>query len=331
MIFGKGEITVYPVKFKPVPMKRIWGGNELKQMFHVQTDEPVGEYWVVSGHPNGMSIVSDGPLEGMSLNELTDMYPNAYLGTSPQPRFPLLIKFLEAEDDLSVQIHPDDTYAQAHEGDFGKTEAWYILDAQKDGKVVYGHVFPDRDSYKQVVRNGRVKDYLSYRQISKGDLVFVPAGTLHALLGGTKVLEIQQTSDVTYRVYDWDRVDENGKGRDLHEDKAADVLDLGSQRASVKRSTIRNDEICQHERLVECPYFTIESIVAKGSCVFHHGQDGNPDILIAVEGCGELRTTVNGTQHSLRMEPGTSVLMPGTLNTYEVLPETQMTIMRTYY
>lgn len=322
---------MYPVKFKPVPMQRIWGGNELKQMFQVESNESIGEYWVVSGHPNGMSVVSEGPLEGKSLNELTELYPNAYLGKSPQPRFPLLVKFLEAEDDLSVQIHPDDTYAQANEDDFGKTEAWYVLDAKKDGKVVCGHTFLDRDSYEQAVRNGRVSDYLSYKSIAKNDLVFVPARTLHALLGGTKVLEIQQTSDVTYRVYDWDRVDENGKGRDLHVDKAADVLNFAPQHAHVERSTIRNDACCLHERLVQCPYFTVESIVATGVCVFQHGHAGNPDILIAIEGSGELRTTVDGMQQSLRMEPGAAVLLPSTLDMYEVLPETQLTIVRTYY
>ncbi|GEO24267.1 mannose-6-phosphate isomerase, class I [Alicyclobacillus acidoterrestris] len=322
---------MYPVKFAPVPMQRIWGGHGLKSMFGVKTDEPIGEYWVVSGHPNGMSVVSEGPLAGKSLNELTDLYPNAYLGKSPQPRFPLLIKFLEAEDDLSVQIHPDDTYAQAFEGDFGKTEAWYVLDAKPDGKVNYGHTFPNRETYEQAVREGRVKDYLSYRSVKKGDLVFVPARTLHALLAGTKVLEIQQTSDVTYRVYDWDRVDEHGVGRELHVNKAADVLDYEQSAPAVERVWIRNEDTFQHARLVECPYFTIESMVTDSPFALTHGHAGNPDVLIVVEGTGELRAVVDGQAQALSLKPGDAVLIPGTLEVYDVLPQSQMTIVRTYY
>ncbi|GMA59787.1 class I mannose-6-phosphate isomerase [Alicyclobacillus fastidiosus] len=322
---------MYPVKFKPVPMHRIWGGDGLKPMFHVESTEPIGEYWVVSGHPHGMSVVSEGPLVGRTLNELTEMYPSAYLGKSPQPRFPLLIKFLEAEDDLSVQIHPDDTYAIANEGDFGKTEAWYVLDAKEDGKVNYGHSFPDRETYERAVQNGQVKDHLEYRSVRKGDLVFVPARTLHALLAGTKVLEIQQTSDVTYRVYDWDRVDDSGKGRALHVDKAADVLEYGQPLVDVERVWIHSEEGIEHQRLVECPYFTIESVVTSEPLALTHGHSGNPDVLIVVEGTGELRATVDGQQQSLSLNPGDAVLIPGTLEVYEVWPQSPLTVVRTYY
>ncbi|GMA56345.1 hypothetical protein GCM10025858_08480 [Alicyclobacillus sacchari] len=173
---------MWPVKFTPVAMPRIWGGHALKSMFGVQVDDPIGEYWVLSGHPNGMSVVADGPFAGRTLAELTKEYPTAYLGHSPQGRFPLLIKYLEAESDLSVQIHPDDEYAREHEGDFGKTEAWYVLDAKPDGTVNYGHTFPDRETYLRAVAEGKVRDYLTYQPIQQGDLVFVPARTLHALL-----------------------------------------------------------------------------------------------------------------------------------------------------
>lgn len=325
---------MYPVKFRPVPMARIWGGHALKPTFNVSVEEPVGEYWVVSGHPHGMSMVADGPLAGLSLDELTKRYPEAYLGQSPQPRFPLLIKFLEAQADLSVQIHPDDTYAAAHEGDFGKTEAWYVLDAKKDGRVNYGHTFASREVYEAAVREGRVRDYLSYRSVQKGDMVFVPARTLHALLAGTKVLEIQQTSDVTYRVYDWDRKDASGKPRELHVEKAADVLQYGqSDVAEPKRKLLQAGADVDHARLVECPYFTIESLTLtnRQAVELRPGHSGNPDVVIVVEGEGVLQTQVAGESYTLPLRAGDALLVPATADAYNIAPQENLTLVRTFY
>ncbi|WAH38368.1 type I phosphomannose isomerase catalytic subunit [Alicyclobacillus dauci] len=320
-----------PVKFRPVPMERIWGGHKLKSTFGVTHEAPIGEYWVVSGHPNGMSVVCEGPLEGKTLNELTAAYPEAYLGTSHQSRFPLLIKFLEAEADLSVQIHPDDDYAQQYEGDFGKTEAWYILDAIEGGKVNYGHTFASREEYEKAVQNGAVKDYLRYRDIQKGDLVFVPARTLHALLAGTIVLEIQQTSDVTYRVYDWDRTDANGKPRQLHVDKAAQVLQYGAEDPVVSPVQLQEDEHVQHSRLVECQYFTIESLRARKAVSLSMGREGNPDVVIVAEGQGTLRAKVDGDNVTMSLRPGDAVLIPADVAAYQIDPNGDMTLVRTFY
>jgi mannose-6-phosphate isomerase len=312
-------------------MERIWGGHALKSMFSVDSEQPIGEYWVVSGHPNGMSVVADGPHAGQTLTALTERFPEAYLGQSPQPRFPLLIKFLEAEADLSVQIHPDDAYAQANEGDFGKTEAWYVLDAKPDGVVNYGHSFDSKASYQAAVANGHVRDYLKYQNVRAGDLVYVPARTLHALLAGTKVLEIQQTSDVTYRVYDWDRKDENGQGRALHVEKAADVLQYGVEHAKMTRSVLRDDEKLRQSRLATCPYFTIDELLVHAQVTCPLGHKGNPDVIIAVEGHGQLSCDVDGERHTLRLKPGDAVLVPGTLSDYELIPDGEMTLVRTFY
>ncbi|GLV12799.1 mannose-6-phosphate isomerase, class I [Alicyclobacillus hesperidum] len=325
---------MWPVKFKPVPMPRIWGGHALKSTFGVQMDEPIGEYWVLSGHPNGMSVVADGPLAGRTLAELTEEHPGAYLGRSPQGRFPLLIKYLEAESDLSVQIHPDDAYAREHEGDFGKTEAWYVLDAKSDGKVNYGHTFPDRETYLRAVAEGHVRDYLNYLPIQKGDLVFVPARTLHALLAGTKVLEIQQTSDVTYRVYDWDRVDASGKPRELHVDKAADVLVYGAPVEPMDQPRILHEEVdFVLTRLAECPYFTIDRVLLRGRCAeVTHGVPGNPDVVIAVEGKGELRFDPgDGTKRAISLVPGDTALIPSDLQGYTLACTGDFLAIRTFY
>lgn len=312
-------------------MERIWGGDALKSVFHVNTDKPIGEYWVLSGHPNGESKVTEGPLSGMTLNQLTEQYPSAYLGDAPQSRFPLLVKFLEAETDLSVQIHPDDIYAQANEGDFGKTEAWFVLDAKQGGKVNYGHTFGCKEEYEAAVKDGRVRDYLSYRPIKQGDLVHVPARTLHALLSGTKVLEIQQTSDVTYRVYDWDRVDKNGQSRQLHVEKAADVLEYGVEPPVTHSVVLHEEKGLRITRLVECDYFAIDTCIIKTESMIQHGHAGNPDIAIVIEGEGTLSCDVDGNEYELKLRQGDAVLVPGDLSAYRITPTEALTLIRTFY
>lgn len=320
-----------PVKFQPIPTERIWGGHKLKSLFGVDSPEKIGEYWVLSGHPNGLSIVNEGPFKGKSLNELAAEYPLEYLGSSsPQSRFPLLIKFLEAADDLSIQIHPDDAYAQERENDFGKSEAWYVLDCRDDGCIVYGHRFPDRASYDQAIRENTIKDYLLYREIKPGDLVYVPARTLHALLAGTIVMEIQQTSDVTYRVYDWDRVDDKGNPRQLHTRQAGDVLQYGADNAdqSSQPAVIAQGEGFIHTHLVSCPYFAIEHL-SLNSCEqeLTSGHMGNPDVLIVLKGRGEL---VYGSGKMPLCE-GEVVLIPASISKYKLTSENSIEVVRTYY
>jgi mannose-6-phosphate isomerase len=324
--------SVYPLKFRPIPQERIWGGHRLKSWFGV-TDEaaPIGEYWVLSAHPNATSVVVNGDFAGRTLTDIVQAYPEAYLGRSPQPRFPLLIKFLEAREDLSVQVHPDDTYAQQHEGDFGKTEAWYVLETENDGKVVFGHRFPDKDSYRNAVAEGRVKEYLRYEPVQPGQVVFVPARTLHALLAGTVVIEVQQTSDVTYRVYDWDRKGPDGKGRELHIDKAADVLAYGAeqtQSAIVQPTVLDDGEGVRRERLVTCPYFTMEKLMLNaGKQSLTSVKPDAPDILIMVKGAGVLRWEGG----ELSVERGDTVLIPTSIRTYHVDVPEQAEVLRVTY
>jgi mannose-6-phosphate isomerase len=328
------SITPYPVKFSPVAQERIWGGSKLKECFHVHSEKPIGEYWVLSGHPNGTSVVVNGELAGQTLTELIEEYPQAYLGHSPQNRFPLLIKFLEASDDLSVQIHPDDPYAQEREGDFGKTEAWYILDCCEDTKVIYDHSFKSKEEYLATVKEKRVSDYLCYQAIEKDQLVFVPSQTLHALLAGTILIEIQQTSDVTYRVYDWDRVDAEGNSRELHIDKASDVMTYDKiqsfKGSDSKPQKLVETDCVQHEHLVTCPYFVIEKVTVKeDSYRMIPGWEGNPDILIVAEGEGVLHSGEGFEPIKLRQ--GDAILIPSSIREYEVRSLNEIKLLRTYY
>ncbi|GMA49996.1 mannose-6-phosphate isomerase [Alicyclobacillus contaminans] len=321
----------YPLQFRAIPQERIWGGHALKSWFGVeQLEAPIGEYWVLSGHPHATSVVTNGPLAGRTLTDVVDAYPSEYLGNSPQPRFPLLIKFLEAADDLSVQVHPDDAYAKQHEGDYGKTEAWYVLGCKPDGKVVYGHRFADKQSYQRAVAEGTVKDYLDYQSIQPGQVVFVPAQTLHALLAGTSVIEVQQTSDVTYRVYDWDRVDKHGRGRELHVDKAGDVLAYtATAEPSAPAPTLLSDaDGIRRERLVTCDYFTLEKwVLQPGAHRIERGPAASPDVLIGVGGAGQL--TWDGGELSLQRT--TTVLVPTSLASYTLDVTETLEILRVTY
>jgi mannose-6-phosphate isomerase len=263
------------------------------------------------------------------LNDLVQEHPEAYLGNSPQPRFPLLIKFIEAAQDLSVQVHPDDEYARKVESDFGKTEAWYVLDCSDNGRVIYGHRFQSRQDYLKAVEEKCIQPYLKYEPISHGRLVFVPSGTLHALLAGTMVLEIQQTSDVTYRVYDWDRVDEHGQSRELHVEKAADVLQYGPQPNPFPTAQeISAESGMNGSRLVSCPYFTIDKWnLAHGRHAFTHGRKGNPDIVIVTNGQGEL----HWPDGNMSLRRGDAVIVPATLSGYEVSCTDDLELIRVFY
>ncbi|KPV44497.1 hypothetical protein AN477_07620 [Alicyclobacillus ferrooxydans] len=315
-------------------MERVWGGQSLKSTFHdrcqvqLPVDTPVGEYWVLSGHPHGTSVVSNGPLRGLSLVELTEMYPRDYLGNSVQPRFPLLIKFLEAAEDLSVQVHPSDHFAQRMEDDFGKTEAWYILDSKPGGKIVYGHSFPSRAVLRNAFENGTIGNYLNYRDIEPGDTILVPSETLHALLAGTKVIEIQQTSDVTYRVYDWDRVGTDGVPRELHVDKAAEVLfpqaDPSHLKTEEAAGPLHQSELDisagNSEQLIDCPYFTLYkwNLENASKSLLNRESSESPDILIVIRGSGRLMC--EGAE-PIELSAGDTCLVPTSIGEIEVLQD----------
>lgn len=324
--------SLYPVKFRPIPMERIWGGGKLKKLFNTATSAPIGEYWVLSAHPNGMSEVENGPLAGKTIAELIKEYPDEFLGQSPQENFPLLIKFIEAEDDLSVQVHPNDEYSLAVEGDYGKTEAWYIVEHSENAQIIYDHNFQNKEQFRTALEAKTVKDYLNYKHIAKDELIFVPSGTLHAILAGTILIEVQQSSDVTYRVYDWDRVDDKGNSRELHIDKALEVMDFANQSTSINhntRATLISSEQIDWERLVTCPYFTIDELNIHQSVEIKQGHQGNPDIIIIVSGEGSL-VTADG-EEQLSLSQGDTILIPSNIANYTIETTTGIKCLRTFY
>ncbi|GMR70579.1 mannose-6-phosphate isomerase, class I [Aerococcus viridans] len=213
-----------PIFLKAYLEEKIWGGQKLRSQFNLDIpSDQTGEAWVISGHEHGQSIVtSPESLAGLSLSDLYQQHPEIFLGEAAD-RFPLLIKIIDAKEDLSVQVHPDDAYGLAHENDLGKTECWYIMDADPGAYLIYGHNAQNKEQFLEMVEENEWDQLLRKVPVHAGDFFAVPAGTIHAIGGGVLILETQQSSNTTYRVYDYGRKDANGQERDLHIQQSADV------------------------------------------------------------------------------------------------------------
>lgn len=275
------------IRLKPCFSHTIWGGNRLRTLFGY--DEPgndIGECWGVSAHKSGDCTVVGGDFDGKKLSELWKEEPGLF-GNLDSDRFPLLIKIIDARDDLSIQVHPDDEYAKVHEnGSLGKTECWYILDCDEDATIVVGHNAKDKAELTDMIKNGRWNDFIRLLPIKKGDFIQIDPGTVHAIKGGTLLLETQQSSDITYRVYDYDRL-QNGKPRQLHIDQSIDVIKTPAKAAEesvVSRTDMRENVPI---RMYSCKYYTVERMSVNGKAEIDIA--GNPFTIMSVtEGEGSV-------------------------------------------
>lgn len=222
-----------PIFFEPVYKTVIWGGDKIAKILEKNViGDHIGESWEISAHANGLSVIQNGELKGKTLDEVfhdTSKKVEIF-GTHCEKldRFPILAKFLDANANLSIQVHPDDAYALKNEKDSGKNEVWYVMECTDDAKIVYGfQKNVKQENLKEAIE--KIEEYVNYITIHPGDFITIPAGTIHALMGGAMVCEVQQSSDVTYRVYDWNRLDKDGKPRKLHKEKALDVINLKNQ------------------------------------------------------------------------------------------------------
>lgn len=213
-----------PLFLEPTFKEKIWGGTQLRDKYDYDIpSDHTGECWAISAHPHGQSVVKNGVFKGKKLDEVYNTHRELF-GDSQQKTFPLLTKILDASDDLSVQVHPNDAYAKKHEGELGKTECWYILDAKPGAKIIYGHHAKNHAELEQMVEQHAWKDLLNEVEVHPGDFFYVPSGTIHGIGKGTLILETQQSSDTTYRVYDYDRKDAEGHTRPLHLTDALNVI-----------------------------------------------------------------------------------------------------------
>jgi mannose-6-phosphate isomerase class I len=209
-------------KLSPLFFEKVWGGSKLKSLYNYDCSDKTGEAWGISGHKNGSSIISNGQFKGWSLRELYNQKPELF-GSYPSNEFPILIKVIDAMEDLSIQVHPDDEYARKFENSLGKTECWHILETEPNTEIIIGHKAKNLEEFKDYVKNNDFESVLNKFPIKKNDEFNIYAGTIHAICKGTLLLEIQQSSDITYRLYDYNRLS-NGKLRELHLDKAFDVI-----------------------------------------------------------------------------------------------------------
>lgn len=322
---------LYPMLFKPILKEKIWGGQTLKEKYQRKLpSSKVGESWDVACHENGTSIVADGFLEGKTLKELIDIYGNELLGSEVHERhgkrFPLLIKILDAADILSVQVHPSDAYALVHEGGQpGKTEMWYIIQAQPGANLIYG-IEPgtSKEDFIQAVKEEQLEKCLRKVYVQSGDVLYIPAGVIHAIGPGILLCEIQQNSDTTYRVYDWNRAGADGMPRQLHMDKALDVIDFTGRFSKEKLSGLSIEEGGGiRTYYVACPYFAMEKLECHGE--MKEIADGTKFFtLTVVEGYGEI-VYFNGSRF---FSPGDSIFIPSSLGGYSIRGD--CTIVKAY-
>lgn len=326
--------TLYPLQFEPVFKHYIWGGRNLERFGRALPDErDVAESWEISAHPNGLSRVAEGPLAGKTLPELLDVFGTALVGERSAAAvsagiFPLLVKVLDCNRPLSVQVHPTAAYASAQGGSTApKTEMWYVVDAQPGAQIVYGVTAgTTRETFAAALADGTLRERLHFLPVQAGDAIFVPSGSLHALLEGLVVVEIQQSSDTTYRVYDWDRVDKDGKPRELHVDHALNVIDYGQVAPGpYVPEPVSGRPACAV--ISRSPYFVVEKYALQAGDVVAHSLDGASfDIIVSV--AGRHRLVWGGG--ALWLDGLSSLLLPATLGDYRLETTQAGDLLRSY-
>ena len=308
-------MNLYPLQFEPILKERIWGGTKLKTVLHKRTtSEIAGESWELSTVEGDISIIANGNFAGKLLTELISEFPDAILGTQVHLRFgtqfPLLFKYLDARDDLSIQVHPNDELAKLRHNSFGKTEMWYVMQADDKAHLIIG--FKEDSNSREYLKHLADKTLLQILdtvEVTEGDVFFLETGTVHAIGAGLLVAEIQQTSDITYRLYDFDRVDAQGNKRELHVDLALDAINynrIESRKLYTKSENVSN-------QVVDCKYFTANFIPLHGKVQVE--KDGKS---FTVYMCTEGQFTISYNDKGFDYKKGDTILMPAAITGYEL-------------
>ncbi|WP_299150129.1 type I phosphomannose isomerase catalytic subunit [uncultured Dokdonia sp.] len=301
-------MNIYPIKFEPILQEKIWGGSKLQSVLNKKcTSDTTGESWEISGVEGNISQVVNGDYKGESLVSLLENHTSEFVGAANYERFgnefPLLIKFLDAKTNLSVQVHPDDEMAQRDHNSYGKTEMWYIMDHEEEAEIILG--LKDKNANTEILRDvtgDNVYDVFNKEKVTRGDAYFIPAGKIHAIGAGVLAAEIQQTSDITYRVYDWDRTDKEGQKRDLHLDQSVAATKEFTEEC--KKDCKVEDNLSQN--VVACDYFTTNSFNVNSTFQRSFTNLDSFVILMCVEGTASV--TVNDKTEIISM--GETILLP---------------------
>ncbi len=321
--------TLYPLKFTPILKDKIWGGSKLSTLFNKESHSgKLGESWELSGYDDDVSVVSNGSLTGQNLNQLISEYKDKLVGNAVYEKFgntfPLLFKLIDANDYLSIQVHPDDEVAMDRHQGFGKTEMWYVVDSEDDGELIIGFKEDySKETYLQALHEGKIEELLQSVKVKKGDVFFVPAGLVHAIGKGVVVAEIQQTSDLTYRIYDYQRKDAEGKERELHTDLALDVIDFS---ATSDPKTVYSSTLNELETLVSCEYFTTNIVQFNEQMNRYYGKVDSFVVYMCMEGEFEIVSD----DMRVQVVKGETVMIPAELESVVLEPAGQVTILEVY-
>lgn len=320
----------YPLKFQPILKEKIWGGEKLKNLLNKNsTRKDVGESWEISTVKNDVSIVENGSLQGKTLLELIGTYKGELIGNKVYQefgnQFPLLIKYIDAKEALSIQLHPNDKLAKERHNSFGKTEMWYVMQADKNADLQVGFEKKvSKEEYIKAVEEKKLTEILNFDVVNKGDVYFIPTGRVHAIGAGVLLAEIQQTSDITYRIYDWDRQDDQGNYRDLHTEEALDALDF-----SVKESYNTNytKEINEISNIVDCQYFTTSILPIDNKMIIDNSTKDSFVIYMCVSGEG---VQLQSDNFMVELKLGETVLIPASVNNFEIMPKGNSELLEVY-
>lgn len=307
----------YALRFQPIFKERLWGGQKLRTVLHKPiTQGHIGESWELSDVEGDVSVIANGILKGKNLREAVKLWQKELVGEKNYSlygnHFPLLIKFIDARKDLSIQVHPDDALAQKKHGCNGKTEMWYVMQAEEDAQLIVGfNQKVDKDFYKNKLAEGRLTDLMNYEKVNHGSTFFIKTGTIHAIGAGVLLAEIQQTSDITYRVYDFNRTDKNGQTRELHTEQALDALNFTDEKDFI----VNYQKIPgQLNKMVECPYFTTNYLKIEGRKDFSLSEKDSFKIYLVVAGSANFRLDHQAeTLHS-----GEVILVPAAMKNLEI-------------
>lgn len=321
---------LYPLKFDPILKDKIWGGNSLMKNFGkiAGPSRSIGESWELSSMAEDLSVVSNGFLAGNNIEEIIEVYMGDITGEAVFEKFgnefPLLIKLIEAVEDLSIQVHPGDNLARERHNAYGKTEMWYILDSKPGSKIYTGFIKPvNKEIYKDAVITGKPDELMNVEIAAPGDVFFTPAGRVHAIGAGITLVEIQQTSDITYRIFDWNRKDKAGKSRELHTDLALDAIDYSASGNVKFRKELTQDKT---ENLISCEYF-ITNIIQFSSLI---RKDYNIIDSFVIYICIDGEFTIHWDKGAETVRKGETVLLPAIITDVVLEPRTEAKVLEVF-
>lgn len=323
------ENVLYPLKFAPHFKEKVWGGRRLRTLFDKNFDPLTncGESWELSSVPGSISVVSNGFLEGNDLNEVIEVYMGDLVGEKVYEKhgnkFPLLFKLLDTTGDLSIQVHPNDAVARTRHQSDGKTEMWYVIHADKDAEIIAGfRKNVPKEEYLFHLKNNSLKEILNVYKVQPGDVFYIPAGQVHAIGAGITLCEIQQSSDITYRIYDWARKDKNGKFRKLHTEEALDVIDYAARDNRVEYAVTPNGA----ENLVQSQYFTTRLMQIDQPVELDYYLVDSFVVYVCIDGGCKIETQA-GTE---QLTKGETILLPASINCVKLIPEPTCRLLETY-